>query len=854
VDDWPLRAERSLTARGQAAWARGRALRHLGRHRQAGTALAEAVRLLARSGDRVAQARASVSLAVEHIDAGRFDEAIALLDAASGDLSGAPAARAAAQRAMALERAGRAIDSIGDWDRAVLAFEAEDLDLEAAITRQNRALVLAYRGELGAADADLDAAAVAFSRLGEEIRGAEVVHNRGFVAARRGDLPAALALFDEAQSRAAELGALRPEVLVDRVEVTLQAGLAEEGRALAEAAVGTLEAAGSAADVPEACLLAAKACEQAGDPAAAREWALRAVSLFGAQGRPRWRLLARYAALRAGAAGERPAPATAGRLVAIAGRLRRAGWAAQAVEADVRGAELLIGAGRLGEAGAVLGRLGPDVARMLPLERLQVRLCQSALRWATGDRRGAELALLAGLRALLAYQATLGSVELRAAGGGRASEVMSAGVSMAAATGRPARALWWMEAVRAGQHAMPESRPEGPEMAASLASLREVTAALAQGPGDRAAAALLRRRQAALEEVVRRRSRHASGGLRAPGSAVPGPEELAKALGQRLLVEYAEVGQRLVAAVMDGCECRLVELAAVAEVRRAVAGLRLALQAVLGAPMPGDAAALLGEAGLRAQGLVLAPLRLPPPRDLVLVADGPVASAPWALLPDLSGAALVVASSAGALLRAEAAAGPARAQRKVLVVVGPGLRHGGEEAEVVRQVWQGRANVLAGRRASAVEVRAAMAGAEVVHIAAHGTYRADSPLLSAVQLHDGPLTGYELAQATRAARLVVLSCCDSGMADAGGTGLGRLLAGAGAGAVVASVSPVPDAGVVGLMARFHQEIVTGASPAHALRSARQHLGGPFASPSSAGFACFGNGFLPVREGHPAVGR
>jgi len=382
-------------------------------------------------------------------------------------------------------------------------------------------------------------------------------------------------------------------------------------------------------------------------------------------------------------------------------------------------------------------------------------------------------------------------------------------------------------------------------MAAALASLREVTALLAQEPAGRAATARLRRRQAALEEVVRRRSRHASGGRTAPSRAVLGPEELAKALSRRLLVEYAEVGQRLVAVVMDRGECRLVDLGAIADVRRALSGLRLALQAALGADAPGAAAArLLGEAGRRAHVAVLAPLGLPPGRDVVVVADGAVASVPWALLADLSRVTFVVASSAGALLRAEAAPRPAQGDAKVLVVVGPGLEHGDEEAEAVSEAWRGRARLLAGSRAGVAEVRVAMAGADVVHVAAHGTYRADNPLLSAVQLHDGPLTGYELARATRTTTLVVLSCCDSGMADAGGTGLGRLLAGAGSGAVVASVSPVPDAGAVGLMSQFHHELVSGASPAHALSSARQSLGGPLASPSSAGFVCFGNGFRP----------
>jgi tetratricopeptide (TPR) repeat protein len=862
VDRWPVPGEVSLLTRGLAAWAAGRASRHLGRHRSATVALESAVQLLGASGDRVAAARASVSLSTERIDAGRFDDAIALLDTAAKDLSGGDAARAAAQRALVLQRSGRVIDTVEDWDRAVTAFEAAGMPVQAAMARQNRGLVQAYRGELAAAEEDLVAAAAAFSLHGEDIRGAEVLHDRGFVAARRGDLPGALALFDRAQSRSAELGALRPEMLVDRVEVCLRAGLSAEGRALAEAAVRALEEAGFAPDVPEACLLAARACEQDGDPAASAEWARRAVALFRAQRRPRWQLLARYAVVRAEAAARRPGVGIARRLLAVAGALRRAGWAAEAEEAEVRAAEVLIGAGRLEGAGEVLAGLAPGVARMLPLSRLQFRLCQSRLRWAEGDARGAEQALLAGLRALSAYLATLGSIELRAAGGGKAGEIMSLGVTMASARGRPARALWWMETVHGAQQAEPDDQAEGPELAAALASLRDVMALLAREPAHPRETTALRQRQAVLEEVVRRCSRHAAG-TRVPERHAAGAAAVSEALGQRLLVEYAPVGRHLVAVVLDGGRCRLVELAPLAEVREAVAGLRLALRTALDADPPAEDQSALREAGADVQRLVLGPLGLPPGREVVIVPDGPVLATPWALLPDLATATAVVAASAQSLWRppspsvpnAPGAAAPrtraqgARAPRaRVVALAGPDLRHAEEETEAVAELWGGAAEVLVGREASVAAAKSAMSRADIVHIAAHSAFRGDNPLLSAVRLDDGPITGHELARATRNAKLVVLSCCDSGMADASGIGLSRLLTGASATAVVASVSPVPDFGAVGLMRRFHGELVGGATPAVALAGARRALGGPYVAASSAGFVCFGNGFarLPAR--------
>ncbi|MGD0808159.1 MAG: CHAT domain-containing protein [Acidimicrobiales bacterium] len=842
VEAWPDQDDVGLQVLALAKWAKGRANRHLGLRREAEVALEEAVGLFASAGDQPGLARALIALAQERIDAGRFDEAISVLYEAENDLAGADKALVAAQRALALQRAGRVMDAREDFDRAIDAFESAGMEVEAAVVKQNRALVHAYRGELDEADEDLDAAAKVFARRAQPIRNAEVLHNQGFVAARRGDLPRALDLFDQAQRRAAELGALRPEMLVDRVEVCLQAGLSQEGRALAEAAVGVLEDAGFTADVPEACLLAARGCERDGDPSAAREWALRAVGLFGDQQRPRWGTLARYAVLRAEAAGGSPARDLADRLVPTAAELRRAGWADPAVEAEVLAVDLLVAAGKLDAAREILDRLAPGVARMLPLNRLAVRLCQSRWLLAADDAQGANRAVVSGLRALLAYQATLGSIELRAAAGGRAGEVMAMGVALARAAGRPARALWWMETVHAAQQVEPGCRVDDPEMDASLASLRDVMTLLSREPANVKETTVLRRRQSVLEEVVRRRSRHAVG-LRAFGRRTFSVDAISEDLGDKLLVEYAPVGDHLVAVVLYRGECRLVELASLPEVRHAVASLRLALQAALATSPSRVALEALGAAGTAVQGLVLAPLVLPRTDEVVVVADGPVASTPWALLPDLAGTTLVVATSAEAALRPPKH--PPPSELRVLTLAGPDLRYAEEEAEAVSAIWRGSARLLKGAQADVTAAKAAMRTADVVHVAAHGVFRGDNPLLSSIRMSDGPITGDELAQATRAARLVVLSCCNSGMADASGIGLSRLLTGAGATAVVASVSPVSDAGSVELMTALHSELVQGANPARALTTARHTVRGPLRSPSSAGFACFGNGFESV---------
>jgi tetratricopeptide (TPR) repeat protein len=777
-----------------------------------------------------------------HIDGGRFDEAIDLLEAAAKGLTGGDAARAYAQRAMALQRAGRVIDTVDQWDRAVIAFRTGGMAVEEAKARQNRGVVHAYLGNLLAAEEDLEAAGRLYEDLGEEIHGVEVLHNRGYVAARRGDLPRALALFDQAQIQAGRLGALRPEMLVDRVEVTLDAGLAHEGRGLAEAAVDIFERMGFDADLPEACLLAARACEQDGDPVRAGEWAGRAKTLFEAQGRCRWRLLATFGVLRAEAASGQLAAPAAEQFIAVAAELRVAGWDMQAVEAEIRGADLLLAAGRQRDAAMVLNRLTPNLYRAAPLNRLQVRLAQVRLQWPDGDRAVAERALLAALRALRAYQATLGSIELRTQAAGYAGEIMALGLAMATAGDQGPRALWWMETVRIAQQTAAASRSADPETVAALKAFREVAVRLGRKFVLPAEATRWGREQAALEEVIRRRSRHAPG----PGASwrvSPRIEELSEALGHRVLVEYGIVRKRLIAVVLEEGEARIVDVAAVTQVRGAVAGLRLAHRVALSAVHDAGALAALISTAQAVEHVVVDPLGLPPSRDVVVVAAGPVASLPWSVLPGLGDTNLVVAESADAWRRADRVSA-ALAEGSVLVVVGPNLHYADAEVEAVTAAWGGKVEIIKGADATVEHVLAAMGEADLVHVAAHGTHRGDNPLLSAIHVHDGPLTGYELAQADTGNALVVLSCCDTGMVDTGassGIGLSQLLTTTGVATTIASVSPVTDISSAPLMSQLHRQLAVGVRPSRALKTAQAVVGGPLGCPSAAGFVCFGHG-------------
>jgi CHAT domain-containing protein len=154
--------------------------------------------------------------------------------------------------------------------------------------------------------------------------------------------------------------------------------------------------------------------------------------------------------------------------------------------------------------------------------------------------------------------------------------------------------------------------------------------------------------------------------------------------------------------------------------------------------------------------------------------------------------------------------------------------------------------VLGDGTATAARVLDAIDGARLVHIAAHGTFRADSPLFSALRLDDGPLSVYDLERLRRGPRQLVLSSCDSAVVAPAGAnevlGLASSLIPLGTAAIVASVVPVNDAAVVPLMIALHRELRSGASLAEALRDARQGVqGDPVAKATGLAFVCLGAG-------------
>ena len=152
--------------------------------------------------------------------------------------------------------------------------------------------------------------------------------------------------------------------------------------------------------------------------------------------------------------------------------------------------------------------------------------------------------------------------------------------------------------------------------------------------------------------------------------------------------------------------------------------------------------------------------------------------------------------------------------------------------------------VLTGGNATAEQVMAAMDGAWLVHVAAHGTFRGDSPLFSAIELDDGPRTVYDLERLKQAPYHVVLSSCSSAVGAPVGAdellGLVSALISLGSAGVVASVVPVNDPATVPLMTALHEHLRAGADMAGALTLARLAVGDdPVAQATAYSFIALG---------------
>jgi hypothetical protein len=205
--------------------------------------------------------------------------------------------------------------------------------------------------------------------------------------------------------------------------------------------------------------------------------------------------------------------------------------------------------------------------------------------------------------------------------------------------------------------------------------------------------------------------------------------------------------------------------------------------------------------------LLVEPLGLPSLADVVIVPVSGTHGIPWSGLPSFAGRAVSLVPNAQLWLEADRrSVGTARTAGLIL---GPDVAGGDIERSAVEALGL-EVSIAAGAGATAATVRSMFASVDVVHVAAHGCFRSDHPLLSTLRLHGGESTLYDTIPDRVASRLVVLSSCEGGAhGSSDGSevlGLGAVMLARGAASVLAPLTVVRELECADFVADVHAEL------------------------------------------------
>lgn len=773
------------------------------------------------AGDEAAAGRVEINLGSMLLRQHRYPESAALYRCAAARL-----ARKGDQRHSVMADIGlaTALGWTAEHDEAARIFERAAARLASDNLADLRPVIDNSRGQLALrrgrhADALrwLEAALRSDERSGSPQSLAEKRRDLADAYLALNLLPEALALYEQAVEASRDAGAP-----TERAWATMQRGRAQAALGRHDAAMRDLldaralfDQLGHQVGAGRAASHAAALALDGGLAAAALAQAEQAQALLAASGAAGWAaeaaLLAVRSLRRLGQRAQARSRAAQLHDTAVA-----AGWDETATTCLVERGLLAQEDGELEEARRWLEQAADAIeARRAELPADEFRSAYA------GDRREAFDALL--------------SLALSAAPAARA----------AAADDASARVLDAMERSRAPALRLAAGRGERSVPAGTVARQQldatraEWQRALALGDAVRAGELAERSRWLEAELLERRRRARAAQG---EGADVPAPfssagVQAALAPGQAL-VAYGRAGDRLAAVVATRRRLHHFELP-VAEVAVRAEQLRFQINALrFGAPGGQRHATLLQERAQAHLGalhrLLWAPLQraVGEAEEVVVVPSGLLHTVPFAAIGDgrdalLDRHALVQTPSAALWARSAAGAAPPPPERLLaLGLAGGALPHVRAEVQAVAAAFESP-QVLLDEAATRAALARHLPGTDVLHLACHGQFRADSPAFSSLDLADGPLALHDIVSLPAARVGVVLSACDTGASrvspgdEMQGLARGFLLAGAPR--VLATLWTVDDSAMARLMARFYGAWRGGERPAQALRQAQRAL-------------------------------
>ena len=446
------------------------------------------------------------------------------------------------------------------------------------------------------------------------------------------------------------------------------------------------------------------------------------------------------------------------------------------------------------------------------------------------DERPAEAkrAIAAGLRVVDAHRASLGASDLRARASADGVELAELGVRLALRTSQPAQVLRAAERWRAGSLAGRARTTDVDEgVAQGLAEMRRLERQFRKVDGDDAQDIEVTRAEfVRVERQITKVTRMAVGDPRAVAGALD-VAQLRRLLGDASLAEYIDVDGRLYAVVVNRRRTRLVELPPREQVLALSDHLGFALRRLAGMTADHRRAGSVIEAfhqtASELDQLLVAPLRLGD-GPVVVVPTGPLHAVPWSALATLrrrEGVTLAPSAAWWVVPDAPDQRGRHR-HRTALLVHGPDLPHAAAELDALGGIVAG-AHVLRGEDATAGAVLEAMAEADLVHIAAHGSFRADNPMFSSLQMADGSIYVHDLQRLPHTPDTVVLTACSAGRSgvyrgdELLGTGVALLSLGVRS--VIAPLVPVRDESTAGFAVEIHRHLAARRTPPQALAEA-----------------------------------
>jgi tetratricopeptide (TPR) repeat protein len=745
---------------------------------------------------------ASVILA----EAGYLGEALDGLEDLAAETTGVDLGRFRMQIGYVLHQAGRLNEALAEFDVSERLFADGGDGRDRYRVHLNRGLVLLQQGRLGPAETDFEIAESIADDLRLTVVQAQAAANLAVLHGRARRLSESLREFDRAAALFAAAGNPSRTVAVmeiDRAEVMMHSGLlldaVEAGRAAAE----LVEPSGNRMLFGDAQLIVARTLLAAGRVRQAMTAADRAASIFTESGRTD--MLGHAAAVSAtarlrGARTDEDGLRALEDAALLASELRSRGWQSRADEMVIERVRSAARLGRIAEVRVDLDRLRLGTLDGQRQTALPGWYAEALVQASDRDVSGALDACGAGLDLLDDIVAEASSLEQRSASMRLGHDLSQLTIELAV-------------------------------------SQRDADTVLAAAEGTRARA---------LHDELLARERHQP--LTEDG-ATSLRSELSARLGDRTLVEWVVAGDHIWAVVFDADGSRLVEIGDCGDVVRARDSVLVWLDVAATEP---DASSARAERAMeRLDRLLIEPLGLPDGRGVVLVPVGLLHGIPWSGLPSFAGRPASLTPNAQVWLEADRRA--VAGARSVALVIGPGVDGAEAERRGIESA-HGSVAVAAGAGATAPTVRSMFVSSDVVHVAAHGAFRSDHPLLSTLRLHDGEATLFDAVPERVRSKLVVLSSCEGGAQGASDgsevLGLSAVLLARGAASVVAPLTVVRDLECADFVAEVHGELAAGEPIACAVANVRERWLADddlsrWAVASS--FTCFGSGRVTVAD-------